>query len=112
MKGSEDVHALVESYSNEIKLMQRLRGNPHIIQLIDHEVCCILMMLADERSHDTCIIVQIDVERMVVSMVMEVGEVDLAKVIHQQQRSSEQPKQNSGELSLKDRKSTRLNYSN
>jgi serine/threonine protein kinase len=37
---------------------------------------------------------------MVVSMVMEIGEVDLAKVLHQHQKSSEQPKQHGAELSL------------
>jgi hypothetical protein len=51
MKGSDDVHALVESYSNEIKLLQRLKGNRHIIQLIDHEVTrhCLLHKLAIAR---------------------------------------------------------------
>lgn len=37
---------------------------------------------------------------MVVSTVMEIGEVDLAKVLHQHQKSSEQPRQHGTELSL------------
>lgn len=50
----------IEGYSNEISLLQRLRGNPAIIQLYDS---------------------QVDLKRKAIFLVMEVGEVDLNHVL-------------------------------
>lgn len=62
----EEGDSVFESYMNEIKLLQSLRGSPHIIELIDHA--------ASRETH--CI-----------SMILEAGDVDLAKVLQQKQRN-------------------------
>lgn len=69
VKGSsEDNEAVFDSYVNEIKLLQRLKGSsPYIIDLVDTEI---------------------DREEMYIGMVMEAGEVDLAKVLSQKQRQA------------------------
>eukprot|EP00977_Amphora_coffeiformis_P008206 scaffold1834_cov175-Amphora_coffeaeformis.AAC.12 len=53
----------IESYANEIKLLKSLRGNPAIIQMFDS---------------------QVDLKRKAIYVVMEVGEVDLNHILHQQ----------------------------
>ena len=63
IRGGDDGENLCESYVNEIKLLQNLKGSPYIIELLDAEV---------ER------------EQMYIAMVMEVGEIDLAKVLQKQ----------------------------
>lgn len=63
IKGAdEDRDELCRSYSNEIDLLTTLKGTPYIIALIDSDV--------DWQNH-------------VVSMVLEAGEIDLAKVLQQ-----------------------------
>ena len=67
VKGStEDSEAVFDSYVNEIELLKRLKGSsPYIIDLVGAEV---------------------NREQMYIAIVMEAGEVDLAKVISQKQR--------------------------
>jgi Protein kinase domain len=57
----------IEGYANEIALLNRLRGNPSIIQLFDS---------------------QVDLHRKVILLVMEPGEADLNKVLQQQAASA------------------------
>ena len=52
----------IEGYANEISLLKRLKGNPAIIQM-----------------HDS----QVDLDRKLILLVMDLGEVDLAHVIQQ-----------------------------
>jgi hypothetical protein len=61
VRGSgEDSDAVMDSYINEIELLRKLKGtSPYIIDLVDAEV---------------------NREEMYIAMVMEVGEIDLAKV--------------------------------
>jgi serine/threonine protein kinase len=67
MNGAEDeCAALLRSYANEIELLTRLRGSPYIIELIESEV---------------------DWQAFTVSMVMEVGDTDLAKVLSGHKRA-------------------------
>ena len=58
----EESDELFDSYSNEIKLLQSLSGCPHIISLIDHHL---------SRSSRT------------VSLILEAGEGDLARLLSQ-----------------------------
>ncbi|CAN0443265.1 unnamed protein product [Pylaiella littoralis] len=58
----EDAGALLDSYSNEIELLKRLKGNPFIINLENSEV---------DRS------------RGLISIVLELGETDLDKLLRQ-----------------------------
>ena len=69
VKGSsEDSEAVFDSYVNEIELLKRLKGSsPYIIDLVGAEI---------------------NREQMYIAIVMEAGEVDLAKVISQKQRLS------------------------
>lgn len=71
VKGSsEDNEAVFDSYINEIELLKRLKGSsPYIIDLVDAEV---------------------NREEMYIAIVMEAGEVDLAKVLSQKQKLSNQ----------------------
>lgn len=71
VKGSsEDNEAVFDSYINEIELLKRLKGSsPYIIDLVDAEV---------------------NREEMYIAIVMEAGEVDLAKVLSQKQKMSNQ----------------------
>ena len=55
------------SYVNEIKLMDRLRCNPNIISLIDSEV---------------------NLEKRVIYMIMEHGEIDLGSLLQQKRKTS------------------------
>ena len=72
VRGSaEDNESLFDSYINEIDLLRRLKGtSPYIIDLVDAEV---------------------DREGMYIAIVMEAGEVDLAKVLSQKQRQAVLP---------------------
>jgi serine/threonine protein kinase len=63
MRSSDDMDSVLDSYVNEIELLNKLKGSPYIIELIDAEV---------ER------------DEMYVAMVLEVGEVDLSKVLQRQ----------------------------
>ena len=66
MKGDcNDVEALIDSYLNEIELLRRLKGSPYIIDIIDAEI---------------------NREDMYIHMVMEVGDIDLAKTLMQKQQ--------------------------
>ena len=66
MKGDcNDVEALIDSYLNEIELLKRLKGSPYIIDIIDAEI---------------------NREDMYIHMVMEVGDIDLAKTLMQKQQ--------------------------
>ncbi len=65
VKGSEDLDSVFDSYVNEIRLLQQLKGSTHIIELIDAEICR---------------------EELSIAIVLESGEVDLAKVLTQKQR--------------------------
>ena len=69
VKGStEDNEAVFDSYINEIELLKRLQGSsPYIIDLIDAEV---------------------NREEMYIAIVMEAGDVDLAKVLSQKQQQA------------------------
>jgi len=58
----EEGDALFDSYSNEIALLLRLRDSPHIIQLVDY---------------------QLSRKEQFVSMLLEAGEADLARVLAQ-----------------------------
>jgi Protein kinase domain len=71
VKGSsEDNEAVFDNYINEIELLKRLKGSsPYIIDLVDAEV---------------------NKEEMYIAIVMEAGEVDLAKVLSQKQKNSNQ----------------------
>lgn len=60
VKGVEDAESVLENYANEISILKRLNGSKYIITLLDAEI---------------------DTERMRVSMIMEAGEADLAKVL-------------------------------
>jgi hypothetical protein len=64
VKDSDDSDAVFDSYANEISLLHRLKGSPYIIELVDYEV----------RK-----------DQMYVAMLLEVGDVDLAKVLNQRQ---------------------------
>jgi hypothetical protein len=55
----DDCETVFDSYLNEISLLQKLKGSKHIIQILDHEI---------------------NREDLTISMIMEAGEVDLAKV--------------------------------
>jgi len=55
----------LSSFMNEISLLQRLRGNPHIITLIDSEI---------------------DKENKVIYVVMEHGEIDLNSLLQRQRK--------------------------
>ncbi|GBG31839.1 Serine/threonine-protein kinase mph1 [Hondaea fermentalgiana] len=57
----------LSSFKNEISLLERLRGNPHIITLIDSEI---------------------DHARKVIYVVMEHGEVDLNLMLQQQRKEA------------------------
>ena len=63
IRGGDDADALCESYVNEIELLQKLKGSPHIIELLDAEV---------------------DRNQNYIAMVMEAGEIDLAKLLQKQ----------------------------
>ena len=69
MKGSsEDNEAVFDSYINEIELLKRLQGSsPYIIDFVDAEV---------------------NRDEMYIAIVMEAGDVDLAKVLTQKQRQA------------------------
>eukprot|EP01038_Epipyxis_sp_PR26KG_P006260 gene6260-8621_t len=62
VKDSEDSDAVFANYANEISLLQKLKGSPHIIELIDYDV---------------------NKENMYVAMILEPGDIDLAKVLSQ-----------------------------
>merc|ERR1711871_1625768 len=72
IRNDEDSDSICESYGNEIQLLQKLKGSPYIIELLDAEI---------------------DKERMYIAMIMEVGEIDLAKVL---QRQSQQLQRSTG----------------
>ena len=61
------MNSLCESYSNEISLLRSLKGAASIIQLVDAIV---------------------DRDAMYIAIVMEVGEVDLSKVLQAKMRAS------------------------
>lgn len=67
VRGSEESEEIIDSYVNEIDLLRRLKGSPYIIELVDAEV---------------------NREEMYIAMVMEVGEIDLSKVLSQRQRKA------------------------
>ena len=69
VKGSsEDNEAVFDSYINEIELLKRLQGSsPYIIDFVDAEV---------------------NRDEMYIAIVMEAGDVDLAKVLTQKQRQA------------------------
>ena len=69
VKGSsEDNEAVFDSYINEIELLKRLQGSsPYIIDFVDAEV---------------------NKDEMYIAIVMEAGDVDLAKVLTQRQRQA------------------------
>ena len=60
-----DSENVFENYTNEIELLKRLKGSPYIIELIDAEV---------------------NKEKMYIAMILEIGDVDLAKSLTQKQR--------------------------
>ena len=61
VQGSEEnCVAQCRSYSNEINLLMKLKGSPNIIELLDFSV---------------------DLKEFSISMIMEAGEIDLARVI-------------------------------
>lgn len=68
VRGNDESDAVFDSYVNEIELLRRLKGSPYIIELIDAEI---------NRGD------------MFIAMVMEVGEVDLSKVLAQKQRKDD-----------------------
>lgn len=53
---------MLESYANEIELLKKLNGSPHIIELVDYEI---------------------NRDQMFVAMLLEPGDIDLAKVLGQ-----------------------------
>lgn len=59
--------ATLESYANEIELLKKLRGRPHIVQLYDYEV---------KREEGT------------IQLIMEYGDIDLAKLLSNRARES------------------------
>ena len=69
VKGSsEDNEAVFDSYINEIELLKRLQGSsPYIIDFVDAEI---------------------NRDEMYIAIVMEAGDVDLAKVLTQKQRQA------------------------
>jgi hypothetical protein len=62
---SDSVDAAFESYMNELDVLKKLQGSDYIIQLIDCSV---------------------NQEEMCINLVMEMGEVDLAKLLSQKQK--------------------------
>lgn len=60
-----DSENVFENYTNEIELLRRLKGSPYIIELIDAEV---------------------NKEKMYIAMILEIGDVDLAKSLTQKQK--------------------------
>jgi len=64
VSGNDDSDSVFESYANEINLLQRLKGSKYIIELVTAEI---------------------NREEMYIHMVMEAGEVDLAKVLKDRQ---------------------------
>lgn len=64
-----DADSVFNSYTNEIELLQKLKGSPYIIELIDAEI---------------------NREEMYVSMLMEAGDTDLAKVLSSKQKNKQQ----------------------
>lgn len=63
----EDTEEILASYANEINLLKQCRGSPYIINLIDYEV---------------------NRKNLYVSMVLELGEVDLATAINYYKKNS------------------------
>ena len=60
-----DSESVFENYTNEIELLRRLKGSPYIIELIDAEV---------------------NKDQMYIAMILEIGDVDLAKSLSQKQK--------------------------
>ena len=60
-----DSDSVFENYTNEIELLRRLKGSPYIIELIDAEV---------------------NKDQMYIAMILEIGDIDLAKSLSQKQR--------------------------
>lgn len=69
IKGSDESEDVMDSYINEIELLNRLKGSSHIIELIDATV---------------------NREEMSIAMIMEVGDVDLAKVLMRSMQQQQQ----------------------
>ena len=69
VRGSgDDSDAVFDSYINEINLLKKLKGSsPYIIDLVEAEI---------------------NREEMYIAMVMEAGEIDLAKILSQKQRQA------------------------
>lgn len=65
---------LFNSYVNEINLLKKLKGSRHIIELIDYEI---------------------NREEMYISIIMEAGDTDLAKVLNQRYKDLESKSQES-----------------
>lgn len=70
IKLSRSDASALSSFKNEISLLERLRGNPHIITLIDSEI---------------------DHSRKVIYVVMEHGEIDLNLMLQQQRAAKPEP---------------------
>jgi serine/threonine protein kinase len=79
IRNGEDGENLCESYINEIRLLQKLKGSPHIIELMDADI---------------------DKEQMYIAMVMEVGEIDLAKVLQEQSQQVKKCAENNSSVEL------------
>ena len=60
-----DSDSVFENYTNEIELLRRLKGSPYIIELIDAEV---------------------NKDQMYIAMILEIGDIDLAKSLSQKQK--------------------------
>ena len=60
-----DSESVFENYTNEIELLRRLKGSPYIIELIDAEV---------------------NKDQMYIAMILEIGDVDLAKSLSEKQK--------------------------
>jgi hypothetical protein len=68
IKDNEDSDSVFDSYANEISLLQTLKGtSPYIIDLVDSEISR---------------------QNLTVTMLLEAGDIDLAKLLNQKQKQS------------------------
>ena len=65
MRHEEDMEQTIANYSNEIKLLNKCKGNPYIIDLVDYVI---------------------DREQAFIAMIMEAGELDLASALSNQKK--------------------------
>eukprot|EP00968_Pinguiococcus_pyrenoidosus_P014051 scaffold1277_cov253-Pinguiococcus_pyrenoidosus.AAC.56 len=65
---SQTDRRMVEMYKNEITLLEKLRGNPRIVELVDS---------------------QVDTEAHCIQLLMEMGETDLSKLLETQKAAAE-----------------------